>query len=354
MMQAPAPAKRSPWGLRLAAAGAVMLVLGFVVLSSQSSSISAAMDPREQHHDEYAGEGTYITGALNGTCYRFYQERGDVKMTVTLQRIEGSALVGEVLEESTCMLDWQAMTTDGTEMDTIASWTLNTSGEFALKITCDSGCDNATGWLMSIDTLQTTLFESTGLLAGASLCCFGLLITPVALIIHITSKPKPPSRMMMVGEDGQLIPIGPSTSNDLWWGEQQNGNDARVGANVAPPFADTAEQQSSPEFVDGLPDITAGTMLTTEQVYALMRGDVEGAHQHAKTERYQNDVTEATITEAADAAVIAGWDEGVEPKAPSESKPVKASTKESVRPLPKTPSTSSDDTMPSWKEWEEL
>ena len=135
MMQAPEPAKRSPWGFRLAVAGAVMVLLGAVMMSSQSSTINAAMDPREQHHDEpYVGARTHALGELNGSCYRFYQLKGDPVMDVELHRVEGSSLAGEALEESSCMLDWQAMAADGTAFVEVASWKLNESGEYALSL----------------------------------------------------------------------------------------------------------------------------------------------------------------------------------------------------------------------------
>ena len=51
MMQAPEPAKRSPWGFRLAVVGGVMILLGAVMMSSQSDSINAAMYTWDQHDD---------------------------------------------------------------------------------------------------------------------------------------------------------------------------------------------------------------------------------------------------------------------------------------------------------------
>ena len=115
---------------------------------------------------------------------------------------------------------------------------------------------------------------------------------------------------------------------------------------VAPPFADTAEQQPSQEFVDGLGGVASGTMLTTEQVYALMRGDVEGAQDHAKTERYQSTTAEEAIQDAANAAAIASWDEGV-PLA--EPQPVQRTVASAKRPA----STPEPKTTDAWKDWDE-
>ena len=346
MMQAPEPAKRSPWGFRLALTGAVMLLLGAVMMSSQSSAINAAMDPREQHHDEpYMGSGTHALGELNGSCYRFYQLGDDPVMSVELYRVEGSSLAGEALEEASCKLDWQVLAADGTEFIEVASWELNKTGEYALVAECEEDCAETSGWLVPVDDIQSDLLSSTWLILGGAMCCLGVLTTPVALIVYFASKPSQAPRVMMVGPEGQLIPvtdINPDHPTLFTQGEQTPPQ-----PSVAPPFADTAERQPSQQFVDGMQDVAAGSLLTTEQVYALMRGDVEGAQDHAKTGRYQTTTPEETIQDAANAAAIASWDEGV-PLA--EPQPVQR-TSTAVK---RTPTTSSSaENSDAWKDWDE-
>ena len=177
------------------------------------------------------------------------------------------------------------------------------------------------------------------------MCCLGVLTTPVALIVYFASKPSKAPRVMMVGPEGQLIPITDVNPDHPTMFAQPDA-DTPVQQTVAPPFADTAEQQPSQEFVDGLGGVASGTMLTTEQVYALMRGDVEGAQDHAKTERYQSTTAEEAIQDAANAAAIASWDEGV-PLA--EPQPVQR-TVASVKRPPSTPEPKATD---AWKDWDE-
>ncbi len=347
MMQAPEPAKRSPWGFRLAVAGALMLFIGTVMVVSQSETISSTMDPREQHHDEpYVGEGTFPTGELTDTCYRFYQQADDIEMTVQLYRVEGSSLVGEAFEESKCMLDWQVMAADGTTFAEQGSWQLNGTGKYALVTTCESGCEEATGWLISVDAIQSDLLSSTWLMLGGAMCCLGILTTPIALTVYLASKPSQAPRVMMVGPEGQLIPITDvNPDHPTLFTQAPDGGASQP--TVAPPFADTAEHQPSEAFVDGLNDVAAGTLLTTEQVYALMRGDVEGAQEHTKTGRYQTTTAEDTIQDAANAAAITSWDEGVplaEPQ-PVQSKPLTAKRNMDV--------SQSEKINESWKDWDE-
>ena len=345
-MQAPEPVRRSPWALRVAAAGGVMLLLGGILMLSQSSSVTTAMDPREQHHGVYQGEGTFVTGELSDTCYRFYQVAGEPEMKVDLYMVEGSSLQADPIGEKNCLMDWQAMTADGTQMTVQKSWVLNASAEYALVTTCEEGCANTTGWLMSVNALQEQLFEAPWLIFGFSICCLGVFTLPVALIVYLASKPSKAPKVMMVSADGQLIPITdvnpehPTMFIKDEVAEQQT--------SVAPPFSDTAEQQATEAFVDGLEDVQAGTLLTTEQVYALMRGDVETAQEQAKTGRYQTTTAEDAVEQAANAAAITSWDEGVplaEPK-PSSASPAKPATN---RPSSSAPPTNQN----AWKDWDE-
>jgi hypothetical protein len=177
------------------------------------------------------------------------------------------------------------------------------------------------------------------------MCCLGVLTTPLALIVYFASKPSKAPRVMMVGPEGQLIPIT-DVNPDHPTMFVQADPDTPVQPTVAPPFADTAEQQPSQEFVDGLDGVASGSLLTTEQVYALMRGDVQGAQDHAKAERYQSTTAEEAIQDAANAAAIASWDEGV-PLA--EPQPVQRTVAAVKRP----PTTPESGPTNAWKDWDE-
>ena len=178
------------------------------------------------------------------------------------------------------------------------------------------------------------------------MCCLGVLTTPIALIVYYASKPSRSPRVMMVGEDGRLVPITDLNPDHPTLFNQPDPS-VPTQPSVAPPFADTAEHQPSQEFVDGLNDVAAGSLLTTEQVYALMRGDVEGAQEHAKTGRYQTTSAEEAIQDAANAAAIASWDEGVPLAEP------KAVERKTTSPTRKAGADQSVTPSNAWKEWDE-
>jgi len=346
-MQAAPSAKRSPWALRITVVCGGVFLLGLLLISGQASSVMTAFDPRETHELDVEGEGTFVTGTLEDTCYRFYQHEDNRSMTVTLHRIEGSAMAEDPVPTANCSADWQPMASDGSLFIQTASWVLNGSSEHALVVTCESDCAGERGFLVSVDRLQNDMFANTPLVLGSLMCCMGLLSTPVALIFYLTSKPNRAPKVMMVNAEGQLVPITHLTPEQTAMMQQQPV-DAAPQATVAPPFADTVEAPQNDTFVDGLPDVAAGQMLTTEQVFALMNGDVEAAREHARTERHQINSAEVAIKEAANAAAIASWDEGVDlatnPYEPPTSQPVSRSR-----------ITRTDDAVKDqfWKEWDE-
>ena len=360
-MQAAPEDKRSPWPMRLIAFGGVLILLGMVMVMSQADLVSEAFDPRENHHGEYVGEGNFATEVINDTCYRFYQIEGEPTMEVELRRIVGAAPVGDALDESSCKLDFQAMSGDNTEFVEIASWKLNATESYVLKIQCEEDCSQTTGWLVSIDSFQDEFFSSTWLIAGGGLCCFGVLITPIALIVYLASKPKRGARVMMINPDGTLSQVNDFTPDQPMAFQQELGGTVPINENVAPPFADTtAKSPQSEDFVDGKSDVASGNLLTTEQVFALMKGDVEAAQDHAKTDRYQGaDQPERAEAEAANAAAILSWDEGAAPSEAGSSITKEQPTPPSGMGMGQVSSQSTPEPTSSvgnennWKDWDE-
>ena len=349
MTMQPAPsAKRSPWALRTTLVCAAVLLIGLMMISSQADAVFAEFDPRETHEFEVEGEGTFVVDeSLEDTCYRFYQHEDNNSMSVELHRVEGFALVETPLERNSCNLDWQPMAADGSLFVQHASWTLNESGDYALVVACDEACGDDRGWLVSVDRMQDNMFANTSLVVGSLMCCFGLFSSPIALIFYFTSKPKRTPKVMMVNANGQLIPVTDLTPEQSALVDGQLEQQSRQEA-VAPPFADTAESAPTDTFVDGLSDVAAGQMLTTEQVFALMNGDVNGAKEHAKTQRNQINSAEDAIKEAANAAAIASWDEGMDLARNEHESVGRPPSPKTVEIQPTTPSTTE-----FWKDWDE-
>ncbi|NCG01290.1 MAG: hypothetical protein GWP25_05805, partial [Euryarchaeota archaeon] len=61
--------KRSPWALKLAILGIVLLILGSIILSSQTETIDSIFDPREISIAEIEGEGSVTFDVEQNECY---------------------------------------------------------------------------------------------------------------------------------------------------------------------------------------------------------------------------------------------------------------------------------------------
>ena len=110
---------------------------------------------------------------------------------------------------------------------------------------------------------------------------------------------------MMVGANGQVMPITDLTPENIAKLQSQQVE------KVDNPFADTGITDSE-EFVDGREDVQKGTLLTTEQVFALMKGDVDEAQSRvadpfADYNTIRQPETEKVVSNTKE---IASWDRG--------------------------------------------
>ena len=148
---------------------------------------------------------------------------------------------------------------------------------------------------------------------------------------------------MMVGADGQVMPITDLTPENIAKLQSQKVE------KVDNPFADTGISDSE-EFVDGREDVQKGTLLTTEQVFALMKGDVDEAQSRvADPFADYNDIRQPEIEKkASNTKEIASWDEGgsFASEQSSRIKPIKSGISKDT---PKQPETKPN----AWKEWDE-
>ena len=208
-------------------------------------------------------------------CYRAYGTGFDGN--VTLYDYDGYYDNGEPITESKCKLDYQAIASDGQEFDTLGTWIVSTKGDYILQVECDGECKNETIWLTSIDSMEEGLLSSTPLLAGGFICCLGILLLPLSGVLLAFSQNRKKNVMVVMGPDGNLMPLTDYTPDAIQAQLNQQKNetvdgldfDIRTGEYVDP-------KNSSPQAqMGGQQHVAAGSMLTTEQVYALMRGDVE-------------------------------------------------------------------------------
>ena len=271
--------KKNPWPLRMLIASMACFVIGSIIVIGQMNTFGDALDPQRNNELSVDATGSVNQEAVTideAGCYRAYGT--DFEGNVTLFERNGSE-INDAVSESKCKLDWGALSADGSvEYTVLGTWELE-KGEYLLRIECEGPCSNETVWLTSIDKMESDLVGSPWVLIGGSFCCLGIFLLPLSGVLLAFAQNRKKGVMMVVGPDGKLIPLTDLTPDVVQ--EQINsineGTTEDVGFDVRTGEYIQQRSQSAPTQMDGAQDVQSGSMLTTEQVYALMRGDVESA-----------------------------------------------------------------------------
>ena len=341
-------ATRNPWPLRLAIAGAAMLVLGAFLLASQGPAVDEIWDARNVATLETTGEASGVASLEEG-CYYAVTIKGANNVEVNLTKIEGSARVSESLENKICASDWAPMSSDDTAFIITDGWKVIEEAEYALDTTCivDTDCSNDTVYLVHTNPLQYAAFESPGLLLGFATCCMGLLVLPLAgVVLWLSRSKQAATSVVMMNPDGtmsQAQEITPEMMAAFARGENP------LQPKVDAPFADTGLGETE-TFVDGKQSVMSGDLLTTEQVYALMRGDVEEAGKNVADPFADSAPNPKQVVPIKDpnTQTIASWDAG----APDTGQISENTSRPYVQPVKKVeqkPEQNND-----WKAWDEV
>jgi len=288
--------KKNPWPLRILIGSMVCFVLGSIIVLGQMDTFGDALDPERNNIGSIdAGSETQKLMAVDDAgCYRAYGI--NFEGNVTLSELEGSD-IKETVEESKCKLDWNAMSIDGSvEYTILGSWELS-KGDYLLRIDCEGACANETVWFTSIDKMESDLMGSPMIIIGASFCCLGIFLLPLSGVLLAFSQNKKQGVMMVVGPDGNLMPLTDLTPDNVQEQINSINQDATDGVGFDIRTGEYMNQQNNvnAQQMDGTGDVQAGTMLTTEQVYALMRGDVEAATPQEQEQQVADPFPTSTI-----------------------------------------------------------
>jgi hypothetical protein len=294
----------NPWALRITIIGLVFILLGSIAIFSNVDKIDEAASPKKINEASLTGDGS-VTVELSKSCYSAITIDDEVS-NVSLFKMAGSNVQDEPIETSNCKTDWTPMDSDGSKFVILEDWDIDDSGEYVLQVVCENGCENSTVWLVDATSAQWKLLEQPALVFGGATCCLGIIILPIAFILYQTNKNGKGPKMMMVGANGQMMPITDLTPENIAKLQHQ-----AVVEKVDNPFADTGLTESS-DFVDGSEDVQNGTLLTTEQVFALMKGDVDEAQSRVSDPfaDYNRVRTEQPVKKVTNTKEIASWDEG--------------------------------------------
>ncbi|GIR33896.1 MAG: hypothetical protein CM15mP47_1220 [Methanobacteriota archaeon] len=292
----------NPWPMRVAILGIVCLLVGAVAIFSNMDQIDEASSPKKINEAAITGGGIE-TIEFKQSCYSAVVISDDIS-NVSLLKMSGSDIAGDAIDSGSCKTDWTPMDSDGSKFTIIKEWDVPVKGEYVLEVECESNCDNSTLWLVDATSAQWRMLEQPALVFGGAACCIGLVILPLAFILYLTNKNSGGPKVMMVGANGQVMPITDLTPENIAKLQSQQAE------KVDNPFADTGITDSA-EFVDGREDVQKGTLLTTEQVFALMKGDVDEAQSRVADPFADYNTIRQTESEkvVSNTREIASWDE---------------------------------------------
>ena len=125
-------------------------------------------------------------------------------------------------------------------------------------------------WLVDVPSMEQGIFSSPSIITAFGLCAFGVLVLPIGLTLLFSERRRRGKGVMVIATNGQLQPTTPG-------GAEAFGMPAQQVREQDLPFDPVTGAYREPQGATPGVDVAPDGMLTTEQVYALMRGDIEGA-----------------------------------------------------------------------------
>ena len=223
----------SPWPKRLLIAGITMSVLGLILFLSNSDSFFEHQDPREsaQHKVEYGGD---LNVNLSEGCWVVHVIESDEDYDIVLSETDGETL-GEEISKS-CKADYTAQSSDGTEFTKIGAYKIEGDTQIEVSITCDTDSDCSDIVVFLNDDYKTTMetFADLPILISFAMCCLGFLLIPFGWMLIVINRGK--ATQVQIAQQQMIQTIEP--------------NDEEI------PYANGQQ------------------MLTTDQIYQMMRGNL--------------------------------------------------------------------------------
>ena len=241
----------SPWPKRLLIAGIAMSTIGLILFLSNGDSFFEHQDPREsaQHKVEF-GEDPIVN--LSEGCWVVYVIESDEDYDIVLNETDGLSLGDEITEK--CKPNYTAQSSDGTVFTKIGAYDIDEDMQVAVSITCDPDSDCSDIVVFLNDDYKTTMgtFSDAPILISFAMCCLGFLLIPFGWMLIVINR----SRVAQVQlAQQQMIQTMEPNDGDIPYADGQQmlttdqiyqmmkGNlpDENKQENIPPPFADVKD-----------------------------------------------------------------------------------------------------------------
>lgn len=345
--------KANPWPKRLMYLGGICLLLGTLTMFSSSGGFVESSSPISNNIHTQNGISQFDIEVDQVACYKLVTVFDDPEITATLN----NPLTDDgTIQPDNCLPDFEPQDNVNGYV-VIDSWQLN-EGTYRFEIECEgTDCADVTLYVVNANKIMQSVFSLPMILA-CSLCSLAFLILPLAgILVSIEGRKK---KVVMLTPDGTPMQFQSidEMNKMILEGRFQNQNQNQPSninnTSVPDPFAEPSAKKSNQaelqnltsqdnENENGFDQVRSGQLLTTNQIYALMQGDLERAKditmqnigvQHQKK-------PEANYASSQD---IDAWDSGA-PIQQNETKNPQQKRTTSPRKQTNEPS--------KWKEWDE-
>lgn len=307
--------KRSPWALRLGILGTLLLLAGGVALTLQTTAIDSIYDPRERATVEIDVGDSAIIEVNKDECYMAVAFSNASDSEIEIMKIVGSAAANEIIEPVKCFTDWTPMASDGATFEIIGEWVTDESGELMVSASCEEDdCESQVVWIVNVEDWQMEVFSSAGLMLGFSFCCIGIVVLPIAAIIAYSNRSRAVrGTLNVIGRDDEFLRTLQEQDQSMVAQHPMLQKLKEELERQQMAKAQGEQNQEDDSYVDGTNAVMQGQLLTTEQVYALMRGDVEEMSRSVE-DPFADSIPKAkpkrTVIKQANTEQISLWDMG--------------------------------------------
>ena len=279
------PVKSNPWPKRLLIAGGIMLLIGTLVVFSNSNNLLASSSPLTNNIHNQVGTSSFTIEVDETNCYKLVSIYDDPVVSATVNDPLSDS--GEITADN-CLPDFRPQDNEYAYV-VIDAWQLE-NGSYEVSIQCqEDDCSTTSIYMINANLIAQSFF-SLPTIIGCTLCSLAAFIIPLSgILISIENRNK---KVVMLNTDGSQMQFQSidEMNRMILDGrfQQTEGNNQQASQNSVPdPFA--PEQPSNPQqqgFAEndvendaenGYNQVRAGQLLTTNQIYALMQGDLEKA-----------------------------------------------------------------------------
>lgn len=236
--------KHKPWGKWLAFVAIGLITISLISFTNSMDDIENLVDPEQNHTAMIEPNANKIIKLQNNRIYTMLRVVDNISNEAEVDlEITDSENNQIRINEPTWMQPQRTGSSGKIIYDPIGTITLVDSGDFNFK----NSNSTSTVYIVDDQSVDLQAFQQPGIFIAFISCCFGLMILPLSLIIHLfMNKKRGDEKVVLQRMPTNRIP----TTEELFFIQEgkmdpQNVKGFQHTQSIPPPF--TNMKQKSPE-----------------------------------------------------------------------------------------------------------